>query len=541
MEKIIIKRQKYLDQLKAKRWNGKVKIITGIRRCGKSFLLSTIYKQALMKEGVNKNQFVEIALDKSKWLKYRNPNELYRYVIEKTKDVNVRYYVMIDEIQLSYKIKNADIDEKLVPKEDQEMLYTTFYDVLNDLMDRPNVDVYVTGSNSKMLSKDIVTNFRDRGSEIKVQPLSFGEYYAFCGLDKVDALEMYLQYGGMPLAVIEQDLKQKRNYLTDLHKNVYQKDIVERYKLKDDVILSSLVDALASAVGSLTNPHKLAATAGSLMGRSTSDNTIKNYLDYLEDAFLFQSAKRWNVKGRKYFDKIQKYYAVDLGLRNAKLNFRQIERSHLMENMIYNELVGRGYSVDVGIVEVDKIINGKRERGSCEIDFVVNLGTEKVYIQSALNVDTPEKKAQETFSLRNTGDFYRKMVVLDGNHLPWMDEDGVIYIGVIPFMLDDCILGQMTQRNSKNIDVMEHTLVGQSQAGGTANNISTVNSRNHPISGCQMVILANIKENQSITLRELSQHLGIAERILCREINDLQTKGILERKGGRKKGYWKLH
>lgn len=433
---MIIERKKYLELLMAKRWNGKVKIITGIRRSGKSFLLSTIFKQALMNEGVSADQFVEIALDKKRWLKYRNPSELYDYVQERTQDMSRRYYVMIDEIQLSYKVRNTDIDESLVPEEDRDMLYTTFYDVLSDLMDRPNLDVYVTGSNSKMLSKDIVTNFRDRGSEVRVQPLSFGEYFAFCGLDKGDALEQYLLYGGMPLAVVEQDVKQKRKYLQDLHKNVYQKDIVERYKLKDDVVLSALVDALASAVGSLTNPHKLAATAGSLMGRSTSDNTIKNYLDYLEDAFLFQSAKRWNVKGRKYFDKIQKYYAVDLGLRNAKLNFRQIERSHLMENMIYNELIGRGYSVDVGVVEVDKIINGQRDRGQYEIDFVVNLGAEKVYIQSALNVDTPEKKAQETFSLRNTDDFCRKVVVLDGNQLPWADEDGVLYMGVIPFMLD---------------------------------------------------------------------------------------------------------
>lgn len=440
---MIIERKKYLDLLMAKRWNGRVKIITGIRRCGKSFLLSTLYKQALMDEGVGEDQFVEIALDKKKWLKYRNPNDLYDYVLDKTKDVSKRYYVMIDEIQLSYKVKNTDIDESLVPEEDRDMLYTTFYDVLSDFMDRPNLDVYVTGSNSKMLSKDIVTNFRDRGSEIKVQPLSFSEYYACSGLDKVDALEQYLQYGGMPLAVVEPDAKQKRKYLQDLHKNVYQKDIVERYNLKDDVVLSALVDALSSAVGSLTNPHRLAATAGSLLGHTTSDNTIKSYLDYLEDAFLFQSAKRWNVKGRKYFDKIQKYYAVDLGLRNAKLNWRQIERSHLMENMIYNELIGRGYSVDVGVVEVDKIINGKRDRGQYEIDFVVNKGTEKVYIQSALNVDTQEKKAQETFSLRNVGDFCRKMVVLDGNQLPWADEDGVVYTGVIPFLLDAGSVGSI--------------------------------------------------------------------------------------------------
>ena len=419
----------------AQRWNRKVKIITGIRRCGKSFLLSNIYKQALVNEGVSEDCFVEIALDKKKWLKYRNPNELYDYVLAHTNDPRKRYYVFIDEIQLSYKVKNTDIDDNLVPEEDRDLLYTTFYDVLNDLMEREHLDVYVTGSNSKMLSRDIVTNFRDRGSEIKVYPLSLSEFYGFAGLEKVDALEQYLQYGGMPLAVLEKDEKLKRKYLIDLHKNVYQKDIVERYKLKDDVVLSALVDAMASAVGSLTNPHKLASTAGSLLGASTSDNTIKNYLDYLEDAFLFQSAKRWNVKGRKYFDKIQKYYAVDLGLRNAKLNWRQTERSHLLENLIYNELVGCGYQVDVGIVEVDKIINGKRDRGQYEIDFVVNTNVGKVYIQSALNIDTPEKKAQETFSLRNTGDFYRKIVVLDGSSLPCADEDGVIYTGIIPFLL----------------------------------------------------------------------------------------------------------
>ena len=443
---MMIERNKYLSQLMAKRWNGKVKIITGIRRCGKSFLLSNIYKQALVNEGVSEDCFVEIALDKKKWLKYRNPNELYDYVLAHTNDPRKRYYVFIDEIQLSYKVKNTDMDDNLVPEEDRDLLYTTFYDVLNDLMERENLDVYVTGSNSKMLSRDIVTNFRDRGSEIKVYPLSLSEFYGFAGLEKVDALEQYLQYGGMPLAVLEKDEKLKRKYLIDLHKNVYQKDIVERYKLKDDVVLSALVDAMASAVGSLTNPHKLASTAGSLLGASTSDNTIKNYLDYLEDAFLFQSAKRWNVKGRKYFDKIQKYYAVDLGLRNAKLNWRQTERSHLLENLIYNELVGCGYQVDVGIVEVDKIINGKRDRGQYEIDFVVNTNVGKVYIQSALNIDTPEKKAQETFSLRNTGDFYRKIVVLDGSSLPWTDDKGVVYTGIIPFLLGGVVEDLMEGR-----------------------------------------------------------------------------------------------
>lgn len=436
---MVIERNEYINKLMSKRWNGKVKIITGIRRCGKSFLLNTLFKQKLIEENAGEVNFVEIALDRKSHLKYRNPNLLYEYVIKQTKDKSKKYYVMIDEIQLSYKVKNEDIDESVVPEEDQDMLYTTFYDVLNDLMSHPYLDIYVTGSNSKMLSKDIVTNFRDRGSEIRVYPLSFDEYLSYSGLDKADAFEQYLMYGGMPLAVLEEDENEKRKYLQDLFHNVYIKDIVERYKLKDDAVLSALVDALSSSVGSLTNPHKLACTAATLLDKSTSDHTIKNYLDYLEDAFLFKSAKRYDVKGRKYFSSIQKYYSIDLGLRNARLNFRQQERSHLMENMLYNEIIRRGYSVDVGVVEVERMVDGKRKQGQYEIDFVVNVGNEKVYIQSALNVDTPEKKDQETFSLHNTADFFRKFVVLDGNQKMWTDDDGVIYVGVIPFLLNDYI------------------------------------------------------------------------------------------------------
>lgn len=436
---MIIDRSEYVNLLLAKRWNGKVKIVTGIRRSGKSFLLSTLFKNRLLEDGVSKDDFIEIALDRKSDAKYRNPNLLYDYIMRHTQDPGRRFYVFIDEIQLSYRIKNEDIDESLVPEDDRDMLYTTFYDILNDLMARPNIDLYVTGSNSKMLSKDIVTNFRDRGSEIKVYPLSFAEYLSVAGMEKADALEEYLMYGGMPLAVLEPDKKEKRKYLQGLFSNVYIKDIVERYKLKDDNILSALVDALASSVGSLTNPNKLANTAGSLTGKSPSYNTIKNYLDYVEDAYLFQSAKRWDVKGRRYFDTIQKYYAMDLGLRNARLNFRQQERSHLMENMIFNDLIRRGYSVDVGIVEHTRVFEGKRKMSQYEIDFVVNIGNDKVYIQSALNVDTPEKKAQETFSLRNTGDFFRKIVVLDGNAKLWTDDDGVMFVGVIPFLLDDVV------------------------------------------------------------------------------------------------------
>lgn len=436
---MVIERDGYIEQLLAKRWNGKVKIVTGIRRSGKSFLLSTLFKKRLMEEGVRSEDFIEVALDRKQNIQYRNPNLLYDYIMGRAKDRSRKYYVFIDEIQLSYKVKNEDVDESLVAEEDKEMLYTTFYDILNDLMACPNLDVYVTGSNSKMLSKDIVTNFRDRGSEIKVYPLSFAEYLSVAGMEKSDALEMYLMYGGMPLAVLEPAEKEKRKYLQGLFRNVYVKDIVERYRLKDDGLLNVLIDTLSSSIGSLTNPGKLANTAASLMGKSLSRTTVKNYLDYVEDAFLFQSAKRWDVKGRKYFDTIQKYYAVDLGLRNARLNFRQQERSHLMENLIYNELVRRGYSVDVGIVEMERMVEGKRKLSQYEIDFVVNLGNDKVYIQSALNVDTPEKKAQETFSLRNTGDFFRKIVVLDGNRKLWIDEDGVMYVGVIPFLLEDIV------------------------------------------------------------------------------------------------------
>lgn len=424
----------------SKRWNGKVKIITGIRRCGKSFLLFTLYKDHLLNEGVTQECFVELALDKKAHVKYRNPNELYDYVLRKTKDDEKRYYVFIDEIQLSYKVKNEDVDERLVPEEDRDMLYTTFYDILNDLMARKNLDIYVTGSNSKMLSKDIVTNFRDRGSEVKVYPLSFKEFFPVSGMEKTDALEEYLTYGGMPLAVLEKDETEKRKYLKGLHKRVYIKDIVERYKLKDDEVLDALINALSSAVGSLTNPHNLANAAGTLMKRNTSDNTIKNYLDYLEEAYLFVSAKRFDVKGKRYFENTLKYYSMDTGLRNAKLNFRQQEKSHLMENMIFIELIRRGFSVDVGVVELTRVKEGKRQQSQYEIDFVVNTGREKVYIQSALNVDAEEKRSQETFSLKNSGDFFRKIVIVDGNEKPWTDENGIMYMGVIPFLLEENLI-----------------------------------------------------------------------------------------------------
>ena len=412
-----------------------MKIITGLRRSGKSYLLSHLYKQFLIDKGVKADCFVEIDLENPSHAAYRNPKTLYEYVLSQCKDKRRKYYVFIDEIQRSYKIKDADVDESQVSEEDRDQLYITFYDILNGLRAQPNMDIYVTGSNSKMLSKDIVTYFRDRGSEIKVYPLSFAEFYAFTGLEKADALEQYLTFGGMPLAVLEPNENEKRKYLADLHKNVYIKDIVERYRLKDDVVIDALTNAIYSSVGSLSNPHKLANTIKTVMSLETTDPTIKNYLGYLEDAYLVSVAERYDIKGKRYFENIKKYYAMDLGLRNARLNFRQQERSHLMENMIFNELVRRGHSVDVGVVEVERMVDGKRQQAQYEIDFIVNTAKEKMYIQSALNIDTDEKKQQETFSLHHTRDSFRKIVILDGNASPWHDEDGVMYMGVIPFLL----------------------------------------------------------------------------------------------------------
>jgi hypothetical protein len=292
-----------------------------------------------------------------------------------------------------------------------------------------------------MLSSDIATYFRDRGSEIKVYPLSFSEFCSYYGGEKADAFEEYLTFGGMPLAVLEKDESGKRSYLNGLHKQVYLKDIVERYRLKDDTILDALIDSLYSSVGSLTSAHKQANTACSRLGINTSDHTIKNYLDYLEDSYLFKQAKRYDVKGRKYFGSPLKYYATDIGLRNAKLNFRQQERTHLMENIIFNELVMRGYAVDVGVVKLTaKDENGKQAWSQYEIDFIVNTGNQKIYIQSALNVDTQEKKDQETISLKNSGDFFRKIVITDGSQKFWTDDDGISYVGIIPFLMDESIV-----------------------------------------------------------------------------------------------------
>jgi hypothetical protein len=413
----MIKRDTYLKRLIAKKKNGRVKIITGIRRCGKSYLLFHIYKEYLMSIRTDPEHIIEIALDKKRFEDLRNPNLLYEYIEKRIGNNEEEYCIFIDEIQLSYKIKK-NIDLGLVPEEDRDLAYTTYYDILNDLMSRENLDIYVTGSNSKMLSTDIATNFRDRGSEIKLYPLSFSEYCSVAGKEKAEAWADYIVYGGMPLAVLEQDEKEKVNYLGSLFQRVYLADIIERYKIENRTVLESLASVLASSVGSLTNPAKLSNTMNTVNHAGTSDKTIRKYLDALEDAFVFKKAARYDIKGKSYFDYPMKYYAVDVGLRNALLNFRQIEETHLMENILYNELIIRGYSVDVGAIRISKSVDGKKQESQHEIDFVVNTGIKKIYIQSALTIASENKKQKEILPLLKSGDFFKKFVVTGGSQKP---------------------------------------------------------------------------------------------------------------------------
>ena len=374
----VIDRERPLKRLISMMHNSRIKIITGIRRCGKSFLLFRLFKEYLHQQGIDDSQIIEIALDQKQYEAMRNPNTLYQYVVEKIEGRNKQFYLFIDEIQLSYKVKRLDVDESQVPEEDRELLYTTFYDILSDLMTRRNLDIYVTGSNSKMLSKDVATNFRDRGIEIRLHPFSFTEFYFVSDMEKADAWEEYLVYGGMPLAVLEKNPREREAYLSSLFERVYVADIVERYRVADSYV-NDLIDVLASNVGSLTNPSKLANTLNSVRRSGTTDKTVKKYLDALEDAFLFTKVRRYDVKGKAYFNSPVKYYAEDVGLRNARLNFRQIEETHLMENILHNELVLRGFSVDVGSVRFTKTVDGRLlpERWH-EIDFVVNRGNQRV-------------------------------------------------------------------------------------------------------------------------------------------------------------------
>ena len=421
----IIKRDEYLNKLIDRKENGLIKVITGIRRCGKSFLLFNLFYNYLIQSGVKEEQIITIALDDDTFVKYRDPSELSKYIREKIVTSNM-YYILIDEVQ--YAITN---DELKNPEE------IRLYNVLNGLMRLKNVDIYVTGSNSKMLAKDVLTAFRGRGDEVKIYPLSFKEYYSFVGGDKYDAYEEYALYGGMPLVLAKKSDAEKINYLQTLFTEVYFKDILERYDIELPDVLSELTDDLCSSIGSLTNASKISYTLQTVKNVKVSGTTVSNYLNYLIESFLFNNAKRYDVKGKKYFEYPSKYYCADIGLRNARLNFRQQEETHIMENIIYNELLIRGYSVDVGVVDVIETNAGKRTKKQCEIDFIINKGSKKYYIQSALNVSEPSKLETELRPLKNTKDFFRKIIISKTSMKSWTDEDGILHLGLYEFLLNE--------------------------------------------------------------------------------------------------------
>ena len=425
-----IKRDRYLKKLISKKENGLIKVITGIRRSGKSYLLFNLYKDFLLNNGISNKQIISISLDDDTKIEYRNTQKLSKYIRSKIKDKNKPYYILIDEVQYAITKKelkaNSDID-----------LYT----VLNGLMHLNNVDIYVTGSNSKLLSKDILTEFRGRSDSIEVFPLTFKEYHDFLGKDKSESLADYSLFGGMPYSLNIDNEDEKINYLRSLFTEVYFKDISERYDIAYPNILDELTNDLCSSIGSLTNSTKIAKTLNSVKGIKVSSPTISSYLNYLTESFLFRCAQRYDIKGKQYFSYPSKYYCVDTGLRNARLNFRQIEETHIMENIIYNELVCRGYAVDVGVIdlfEFDKEKNKKKIR--CEIDFIVNRGAKKYYIQSALSIDDPQKQQTEIRPLLATKDFFKKFIINKTFMKPWQDQKGIIHIGIYDFLLNDDIL-----------------------------------------------------------------------------------------------------
>ena len=429
-----VQRPRYLNQLIDKKDNGRVKIITGIRRCGKSYLLFELYRKYLLSSEVREDQIIMIALDSLKNIKYRNPIELDDYLRDKIQDNGRKYYIFIDEIQFVEEISNPYLEGT-----DSKV---NFVDLVLGLMKIPNVDVYITGSNSKMLSSDVLTQFRDRGDEIRVYPFSFAEFYSCYEGDKGKAFDEYCLYGGMPMSVQLSNHEKKSEYLKNVFTSTYIKDVMERNKvLKDASIMDDLLDIISSSIGSLSNPTKLANTFMSEKNIKISQLTVSNYLNYFIDAFLIEKARRYDVKGRKYISSPYKYYFSDIGLRNARLNFRQNEQSHIMENVIYNELRMRGLNVDVGVVEYNyKDENKKTVRKNLEVDFIINRGSNRYYIQSALNVDTKEKQVQETESLRRTGDSFKKVVIVRNNIVPRFDDDGILYIGVEDFLLDETAL-----------------------------------------------------------------------------------------------------
>ena len=404
-----IKRDLYLNKIINRRENGLIKIVTGIRRCGKSYLLDPMFKNYLLADGVKEDHIIKLELDRVENEKYRDSKVLNEYIRSLIKDKNM-YYVILDEIQL---VKSFEF-------------------VLNGLLYEKNIDVYVTGSNSKFLSSDIITEFRGRGDQIKVNSLSFAEFLSAFNGDKYKAWNEYVTYGGMPLILSKKNDEEKSQYLKELFEQTYLKDIVERNNIQRIDILDSLINMLASSVGSLTNPQKLFDTFKSNGEKELSLNTINSYIADIEDSFIVNKSTRYDIKGKKYIQTPQKYYFSDIGLRNARLNFRQQEENHLMENIIYNELLIRGYNVDVGVVEVREEGNRKQ----LEVDFVCNLGNKRYYIQSALNLDTKEKTIQESRPLNNIGDSFKKIIVVKDNIKLWRTDDGIVIMGIQEFLLN---------------------------------------------------------------------------------------------------------
>ena len=425
----MIQRDFYLNQLIERKNNGLIKIITGIRRCGKSFLLNTLFYNHLIESGIEEDHIIKLAFDSAEDLERigedlvamdkekrgADPKLFMSYIRSKTVDSGT-YYLLLDEIQ------NLD----------------SFVAVLNSYMRHDNYDIYVTGSNSKMLSSDVSTEFRGRGDEIKIHPLSFSEYYSSVDLDYDDAIEQYMTFGGLPLVYSYSSDSAKSNYLTNLFNTTYIKDVVERNGIKNDEQIKILVDILASSIGSLTNRSKIANAFKSIRNDSTySSGTIQNHIRHLTDAFIIEEAKRYDVKGRKYISTNPKYYFSDIGLRNARLNFRQQEPTHILENIVYNELCIRGYNVDVGVVELNcKDENGKSFRKSLEVDFVVNKASQRYYIQVAYDLSSPEKQEQEFASLKNIPDSFKKIVIVNGSSKPWRNESGFVIMGMKYFLLN---------------------------------------------------------------------------------------------------------
>ena len=409
-----IKRDVYLHKLINARQNGFIKVITGPRRCGKSYLLTTLFHNHLLSEGVDENHIIEVELEDRTNIELRNPDVLLAYVKSRIVDRQL-YYVILDEVQ--------KVDE--------------FVDVLNSLLHVKNADVYVTGSNSHFLSTNIATEFRGRDHQIRIYPLTFSEYYSAVGGDKSDAWKDYFTFGGLPLVLSFATDAERADYLRKLFQTVYMADILERYKIKNDKELRELVNIMASSIGSPSNPTKIANTFRSVENSNITSQTIDKYLSYLQDAFIIRKAERYDVKGRKYIGTLSKYYFEDLGIRNALLNFRQQEENHIMENVIYNELCMRGYQVDVGQLEIRKRTDdGKQERIRLEVDFVVNHASQRYYIQSALAILNKEKEEQELQSLVNINDSFKKIVVVNGNIKPWRNEKGILFIGLMDFLLD---------------------------------------------------------------------------------------------------------